>query len=145
MDVVVIIVVFVIVSVVVSSTSSSVAMVMVVAIAMAMAALVEQEGQHAQETELGVRMDPHLLLTSGCLCLRKRRGGEKRGKRDKSDRGGEERKTKEENKKTESHISKLSTIRLRGVTSMPNKESQEIENPLISYFKHIRHIIHISL
>lgn len=40
-------------------------LVVVVAVAVAVAALVKQEGQHAQETELGVCVDSHRLLASG--------------------------------------------------------------------------------
>lgn len=40
-------------------------LVVVVAVPVAVAALVEQEGQHAQETELGVCVDSHRLLASG--------------------------------------------------------------------------------
>lgn len=41
------------------------AMLMAVPFSMAVVALVEEEGEHTQETELGVHVDSHCPLTSG--------------------------------------------------------------------------------
>lgn len=41
------------------------AMLMAVAFSVAVVALVEEEGEHTQETELGVHVDSHCPLTSG--------------------------------------------------------------------------------
>lgn len=38
---------------------------MAVSVSMAVVALMEEEGQHTQETELGVHLDSHCPLTSG--------------------------------------------------------------------------------
>lgn len=40
---------------------------MAVSLCMAVVALMEEEGEHTQETELGVHVDSHCPLTSGLL------------------------------------------------------------------------------
>lgn len=69
------------VAVAVAQVATSVPMV-VVPIAVAMTALVKQEGEHTEEAEFGVCMDPHLLLTSRCLHFtkteRKKKGKKKK-------------------------------------------------------------------
>lgn len=42
-------------------------MLMAVPLSMAVVALMEEEGEHTQETELGVHLDSHCPLTSGPL------------------------------------------------------------------------------
>lgn len=59
-------VMFVVVGVVVVDVVVS-AMLMAVPLSMGVVALMEEEGEHTQETELGVHLDPHRPLTSGPL------------------------------------------------------------------------------
>ena len=47
-------------------------MAVVMSVAVAMAALVKQEGEHTQEAEFGVCVDPHLLVTSRRLDFQKK-------------------------------------------------------------------------
>lgn len=45
-----------------------------VVLLMAVVALMEEEGQHTQETELAVHLYPHCLFNSGPLPIQERRG-----------------------------------------------------------------------